>query len=209
MCVKHLFRVFVADEPLKKPVPLHEQTVKDEKGRYQRFHGAFTGGFSAGYFNTVGTKEGQCCSIRTPAESPSVWSGSVVIQFPACYILCCSRRILCLCSLQLKPSHVQTWSVWMWTNLVLVVALGWSPSTFLSSRQQKAEKHDARPEDFMDEEVQERFTFEIMTLKLCVEWRRIYSLFSIFTKKQQNKLLTALSWLSTNYWGDVAVANIS
>ncbi|KAM8762697.1 G patch domain-containing protein 1 isoform 2-T2 [Acanthopagrus schlegelii] len=46
------------DEPLKKPVPLHEQTVKDEKGRYQRFHGAFTGGFSAGYFNTVGTKEG-------------------------------------------------------------------------------------------------------------------------------------------------------
>ncbi|XP_071346026.1 G patch domain-containing protein 1 isoform X2 [Trachinotus anak] len=74
------------DEPLKKPVPLHEQTVKDEKGRYQRFHGAFTGGFSAGYFNTVGSKE------------------------------------------------------------------GWTPSTFVSSRQQKAEKHRARPEDFMDEE---------------------------------------------------------
>uniref|UniRef100_A0A3B5BGH0 G patch domain-containing protein n=1 Tax=Stegastes partitus TaxID=144197 RepID=A0A3B5BGH0_9TELE len=73
--------------PLKKPVPLHEQTVKDEKGRYKRFHGAFTGGFSAGYFNTVGSKE------------------------------------------------------------------GWTPSTFVSSRQQKAEKHDARPEDFMDEEV--------------------------------------------------------
>ncbi|NWI89168.1 GPTC1 protein, partial [Pitta sordida] len=45
-------------ERLKKPVPLQEQTVKDAKGRYQRFHGAFTGGFSAGYFNTVGTKEG-------------------------------------------------------------------------------------------------------------------------------------------------------
>ncbi|KAM7424785.1 hypothetical protein PAMA_000916 [Pampus argenteus] len=74
------------DEPLRKPIPLHEQTVKDEKGRYQRFHGAFTGGFSAGYFNTVGTKE------------------------------------------------------------------GWSPSTFVSSRQQKADKHHARPEDFMDEE---------------------------------------------------------
>ncbi|KAK2920489.1 G patch domain-containing protein 1 [Channa argus] len=74
------------DEPLKKPVPLHEQTVKDEKGRYKRFHGAFTGGFSAGYFNTVGSKE------------------------------------------------------------------GWTPSTFLSSRQQKAEKPNARPEDFMDEE---------------------------------------------------------
>ncbi|XP_037548305.1 G patch domain-containing protein 1 [Nematolebias whitei] len=74
------------DEPPRKPVPLHEQTVKDEKGRYQRFHGAFTGGFSAGYFNTVGSKE------------------------------------------------------------------GWTPSTFVSSRQQKAEKHHARPEDFMDEE---------------------------------------------------------
>lgn len=51
--------VRVLDEPLKKPIPLHEQTVKDEKGRYQRFHGAFTGGFSAGYFNTVGSKEGE------------------------------------------------------------------------------------------------------------------------------------------------------
>jgi G patch domain-containing protein 1 len=31
--------------------------VRDAEGR-QRFHGAFTGGFSAGYFNTVGSKEG-------------------------------------------------------------------------------------------------------------------------------------------------------
>lgn len=38
----------------KKP---WEQDVRDEKGR-KRFHGAFTGGFSAGYFNTVGSKEG-------------------------------------------------------------------------------------------------------------------------------------------------------
>uniref|UniRef100_A0A8C9EJB3 G patch domain-containing protein n=1 Tax=Pavo cristatus TaxID=9049 RepID=A0A8C9EJB3_PAVCR len=48
----------LVSERIKKPVPLQEQTVKDAKGRYQRFHGAFTGGFSAGYFNTVGTKEG-------------------------------------------------------------------------------------------------------------------------------------------------------
>ncbi|KAI5088786.1 G patch domain-containing protein 1 [Silurus meridionalis] len=74
------------DEPIRKPIPVQEQTVKDEKGRYKRFHGAFTGGFSAGYFNTVGTKE------------------------------------------------------------------GWTPSVFVSSRNQKAEKHNARPEDFMDEE---------------------------------------------------------
>ncbi len=42
------------DRMNKKP---WEQEVRDEKGR-KRFHGAFTGGFSAGYFNTVGSKEG-------------------------------------------------------------------------------------------------------------------------------------------------------
>ncbi|KAF5316646.1 hypothetical protein D9619_006245 [Psilocybe cf. subviscida] len=38
-------------------VPLWKQEVRDEKGR-KRLHGAFTGGFSAGYFNSVGSKEG-------------------------------------------------------------------------------------------------------------------------------------------------------
>ncbi|OBR02942.1 G-patch domain containing protein [Colletotrichum higginsianum IMI 349063] len=38
-------------------VPLHKQQVRDEHGR-RRLHGAFTGGWSAGYFNTVGSKEG-------------------------------------------------------------------------------------------------------------------------------------------------------
>jgi G patch domain-containing protein 1 len=38
----------------KKPV---ENAVLDEQGR-QRFHGAFTGGFSAGHYNTVGSEEG-------------------------------------------------------------------------------------------------------------------------------------------------------
>lgn len=31
--------------------------MRDEQGR-RRLHGAFTGGFSAGYYNTVGSKEG-------------------------------------------------------------------------------------------------------------------------------------------------------
>ncbi|XP_025222980.1 G patch domain-containing protein 1 [Theropithecus gelada] len=70
----------------KKPIPLQDQTVRDEKGRYKRFHGAFSGGFSAGYFNTVGSKE------------------------------------------------------------------GWTPSTFVSSRQNRADKSVLGPEDFMDEE---------------------------------------------------------
>ncbi|KAG4301213.1 hypothetical protein PCK1_002523 [Pneumocystis canis] len=37
--------------------PIWKQEVRDERGR-RRLHGAFTGGFSAGYFNTVGSKEG-------------------------------------------------------------------------------------------------------------------------------------------------------
>lgn len=35
----------------------------------------------------------------------------------------------------------------------LLYTLGWAPSTFVSTRQQKAERQNARPEDFMDEEV--------------------------------------------------------
>ena len=33
------------------------QEVTDAEGR-RRFHGAFTGGYSAGYYNTVGSLEG-------------------------------------------------------------------------------------------------------------------------------------------------------
>lgn len=41
-----------------------EHYVTDSEGR-RRFHGAFTGGFSAGYYNTVGSKEGEfvCASM--------------------------------------------------------------------------------------------------------------------------------------------------
>ncbi|KAG8654276.1 hypothetical protein MANES_05G117300v8 [Manihot esculenta] len=40
-----------------RTLPSWKQEVRDEEGR-RRFHGAFTGGFSAGYYNTVGSKEG-------------------------------------------------------------------------------------------------------------------------------------------------------
>ncbi|XP_012257550.2 G patch domain-containing protein 1 homolog [Athalia rosae] len=43
--------------PRKKPVTIEDQYACDEQGR-RRFHGAFTGGFSAGYFNSVGTRDG-------------------------------------------------------------------------------------------------------------------------------------------------------
>jgi G patch domain-containing protein 1 len=41
----------------RKKNDYENQVVKDKQGR-RRFHGAFTGGFSAGFFNTVGSKEG-------------------------------------------------------------------------------------------------------------------------------------------------------
>ena len=34
------------------------ETYRERRER-ERFHGAFTGGFSAGYYNTVGSKEGK------------------------------------------------------------------------------------------------------------------------------------------------------
>lgn len=43
--------------PAKKPLSIEDQIVKDENGK-RRFHGAFTGGFSAGFWNTVGSLEG-------------------------------------------------------------------------------------------------------------------------------------------------------
>ncbi|CAG9865456.1 unnamed protein product [Phyllotreta striolata] len=43
--------------PKKRPISVEEQIATDAQGR-RRFHGAFTGGFSAGFFNTVGSLEG-------------------------------------------------------------------------------------------------------------------------------------------------------
>lgn len=44
-----------ADPGAVRALPVHQQEVTDAEGR-RRFHGAFTGGYSAGYFNTVGSK---------------------------------------------------------------------------------------------------------------------------------------------------------
>lgn len=50
-------QLFLDEIMSKKPIQVEDMIVKDENGR-RRFHGAFTGGFSAGYWNTVGSKEG-------------------------------------------------------------------------------------------------------------------------------------------------------
>ena len=49
-------------------MPVWKQEVTDEQGR-KRLHGAFTGGFSAGYFNTVGSKEGWTPSTFSSSRS--------------------------------------------------------------------------------------------------------------------------------------------
>lgn len=62
-------------------VPLWKQEVRDERGR-KRLHGAFTGGFSAGYFNTVGSKEGWSPSTFTSSKSqPQTRDAPLVNQY--------------------------------------------------------------------------------------------------------------------------------
>lgn len=51
--------------PTTKKITLADQIAVDSNGR-RRFHGAFTGGFSAGFWNTVGSREGW-----TPSEFKS------------------------------------------------------------------------------------------------------------------------------------------
>ncbi|KAI4105614.1 MAG: hypothetical protein L6R37_002692 [Teloschistes peruensis] len=58
-------------------VPVWKQEVTDEKGR-KRLHGAFTGGFSAGYFNTVGSKEGWAPSTFVSSRKDKQRDGSSV-----------------------------------------------------------------------------------------------------------------------------------
>ncbi|XP_041376187.1 G patch domain-containing protein 1-like [Gigantopelta aegis] len=67
--------VFEDDEPIKKPVSIYDIQARDSKGR-PRFHGAFTGGFSAGFFNTVGSKEGFTPSTFVSSRSSKAEASS-------------------------------------------------------------------------------------------------------------------------------------
>ncbi|KAF2156121.1 DUF1604-domain-containing protein [Myriangium duriaei CBS 260.36] len=60
-------------------VPIWKQEVRDERGR-KRLHGAFTGGFSAGYFNTVGSKEGWTPSTFVSSRSDRKKDGTTTTQ---------------------------------------------------------------------------------------------------------------------------------
>ena len=60
-------------------LPLWKQEVRDERGR-KRLHGAFTGGYSAGYFNTVGSKEGWTPSTFVSSRSERHKGGATAAQ---------------------------------------------------------------------------------------------------------------------------------
>lgn len=62
--------------------PVWEQEVRDEQGR-RRFHGAFTGGWSAGYFNTVGSKEGWTPSTFVSSRKAAAAAGDGHATLPA------------------------------------------------------------------------------------------------------------------------------
>lgn len=60
-----------------------------------------------------------------------------------------SRRVTLT---QLAPRKVRAYGVWPVYELRTQQTAGWTPSTFASSRGDRAKKKQARPEDFMDEE---------------------------------------------------------
>ena len=61
------------------------QEVTDEQGR-KRFHGAFTGGYSAGFYNTVGSLEGW-----TPSQFTSSREGRNNARSDFAVQLACGR----------------------------------------------------------------------------------------------------------------------
>jgi G patch domain-containing protein 1 len=81
------------DPTVTRSAPLHQQEATDEQGR-RRFHGAFTGGYSAGYFNTVGSKvclqrRGQKTAQQHASTSwHSTHTGQRLALLP-CTCLCC------------------------------------------------------------------------------------------------------------------------
>ncbi|EFJ49630.1 hypothetical protein VOLCADRAFT_104208 [Volvox carteri f. nagariensis] len=63
------YRRPVKDPAQIRTLPIWKQEATDEQGR-KRFHGAFTGGFSAGYYNSVGSSEGfQPASFKSSRSS--------------------------------------------------------------------------------------------------------------------------------------------
>ncbi|CAI5985423.1 unnamed protein product, partial [Closterium sp. NIES-64] len=113
----------VAEGRAKQAVPPWQQEARDDEGR-RRFHGAFTGGFSAGYFNSVGSKE-----VGADAAVPSSAVPSPAVPLAAAVLL---------------VSLLPQWSARRHEGR------GWQPASFRSSRSQRAEVQPQRVEALMD-----------------------------------------------------------
>jgi len=70
-----------ATQGATRALPVHQQEATDEQGR-RRFHGAFTGGFSAGYFNTVGSKVRPRPASAGPLRSPRLHASGAARAVP-------------------------------------------------------------------------------------------------------------------------------
>ena len=102
-------------------LPPWKQEVTDKEG-CRRFHGAFTGGFSAGFYNTVGSKEG----------------------FFMNYKLFC--RYFYLSALKMSFYFFITLLTYM------PLYTGWAPRTFMSSRKKRAEVKGQTVYSFLDDD---------------------------------------------------------
>lgn len=109
----------------KKPIRIEDQEVRDENGR-RRFHGAFTGGFSAGYYNT----------------------GMYLF-----FILCHNEILFIheLSKLILRLYILSKLNLFFLISFTVDTKEGWRPAEFKSSRSDR-KKHAQKPEDFMDQE---------------------------------------------------------
>jgi len=118
-------------------LPVHFMSSGTSSKRPERFHGAFTGGFSAGFFNsvrTLGSHRGK--SRHRPSLSLLLW---------------CTPR-LCVVDVSSSRPHGLTVCGPPGSRAQVGTAEGWTPSTFSSSRDKRAAPREQRPEDFMDDE---------------------------------------------------------
>ncbi|CAI5942382.1 unnamed protein product [Closterium sp. NIES-64] len=152
----------VAEGRAKQAVPPWQQEARDDEGR-RRFHGAFTGGFSAGYFNSVGSKEvGADAAVPSPAVplAAAVLLVSLLPQWSARRhegrgdatpegATAASLIPLLSPSTPEPPLFIPTPRVDLPANPSPSNA-GWQPASFRSSRSQRAEVQPQRVEALMD-----------------------------------------------------------
>ncbi len=115
--------------------------VTDSEGR-RRFHGAFSGGFSAGYFNSVGSKEGVFVfALLLHLLWEVFWIGD-----------CLFSGALCFCEKISATVYEFESNIMFDRGERECPHAGWAPQSFKSSRKARADKREQNAYDFMDED---------------------------------------------------------